>query len=85
MISRLHQTNLYAPGACSLGFTEDAFSVKDNGLSYDFTIRDKIAVEHIHYILSNALAFQIQTGSSFPATVPPRKVREYIIRSLSVV
>ena len=85
MQTLLSQSSLFPERACSIQSEEDLFSIRKNGYSYDFVIRDKIAVEHVHKILSQALAFQIQSNGVFPAAVPTRGIRDHIVKTLSVV
>jgi hypothetical protein len=47
---------------------------------YRFTMRDKVAVEDPYLVLVKATAFAIRHGVGYPGGIPPRKVRDFLIK-----
>lgn len=89
MKSLLHQngaTNLTVPPGCGLcDRSEVPVSIRSNGRIYRFVLRDKIVVEDPYLIMVKALAFSIQKGEPYAAQPPPRKIRDFLIKTRDVV
>jgi hypothetical protein len=48
---------------------------------YRFTVRDKLAVEDPYIVLMKAVAFAIKHSTPYPGAMPPRKVRDFLIKT----
>lgn len=87
MKSLLFQGNtpLVEPSACGPCRKEVRIVFKKNGLLYTMVLRDKIAVEDPYLTMVKAAAFAIRQGEPYVMQPPPRKVRNFLIRSNVVI
>lgn len=83
MRSLLHQMSNPFPNItlCQAGRQEQEFTLYQNGMLYRFTVRDKLAVEDPYVVLMKAVAFAIKHGTAYPGAMPPRKVRDFLIKT----
>jgi len=66
---------------CQPGRQEQEFTLHQNGMLYRFTVRDKLAVEDPYLVLAKAVAFAVKHSTPYPGAMPPRKVRDFLIKS----
>jgi len=66
---------------CQAGRQEQDFTIHQNGMLYRFTVRDKLAVEDPYIVLMKAVAFAIKHSTPYPGAMPPRKVRDFLIKT----
>lgn len=88
MKSLLYQdvTPLTVPPGCSLGErVEVPVSIRKNGRIYRFMLRDKIVPEDLLNIMVKAAAFAIQQGEPYAGTPPPRSVKDFLIKTDTVI
>lgn len=87
MKSLLFQGNtpLAEPLTCLPCRKEVRIVFKKDGRLYNMVLRDKIAVEDPYLTMVKAAAFAIQAGEPYKMQQPPRKVRNFLIRSNVVI
>lgn len=87
MKSLLFQGNtpLAEPASCGPCRKEVRIVFKKNGRLYTMVLRDKISVEDPYLTMVKAAAFAIQAGEPYKMLAPPRKVRNFLIRSNVVI
>jgi len=87
MKSVLFQPTTPFPGMTPCGpcRAEKQFDIHKNGYIYSFVMRDKIVPEDPYLVLVKAYAFSVRYGSRYPGAEPPRRVRDYLIKSSVVV
>jgi hypothetical protein len=78
-------TPFVEPPACGPCRKEVRIVFKKNGLLYTMILRDKIAVEDPYLTMVKAAAFAIRQGEPYVMQPPPRKVRNFLIRSNVVI
>lgn len=73
------------PLQCAPGRQESTVVVRKGGRIYRFTLRDKIVVEDPYLVMVKAAAFAIQEGEPYNAKVPPRSIKDFLIKSSIVI
>lgn len=83
MRSLLYQPSNPFPNAtlCQAGRQEQEFALRHNGFMYRFTVRDKIALEDSYIVLMKAVAFAIKNGTPYPGAMPPKNIRDFLIKT----
>ncbi len=72
------------PVTCQPCRTEIAVTIRKGGRLYNLVLRDKIVVEDPYLIMVKATAFAVAQGEPYNGTVPPRSVRDFLIKSAIV-
>ena len=88
MKSLLYQdsTQMNVPPGCLLGErAEVPVSLRKNGRIYRFMMRDKIVTEDLLAIMVKAAAFAISQGEPYAGTPPPRSVKDFLIKTDTVI
>ena len=79
-------TQMTVPPGCLLGErTEVPVSIRKNGRIYRFMMRDKIVTEDLLGIMVKAAAFAISQGEPYAGTPPPRSVKDFLIKTDTVI
>lgn len=79
-------TELRIPPGCGLGErVEVPISLRKNGRIYHFMMRDKIVPEDLLSIMVKAAAFAISQGEPYAGTPPPRAVKDFLIKTDTVI
>lgn len=82
------QSLLFTPGALPFGVPpgcqpcrqEVSVVVRKFGRLYTMKLRDKISVEDPYLVLVKAEAFALQQGEPYAGIVPPRTIRDFLIK-----
>jgi hypothetical protein len=69
------------PPGCGPCRQEVNIVIRKNGRLYTLTLRDKVVVEDPYIMLVKAEAFALQQGEPFAGIVPPRDVRDFLIKN----
>lgn len=87
MKSLLFQGNtpLSEPQACRPSRKEIRIVLKKDGRLYTMILRDKVCVEDPYLTMVKAAAYAIRQGEPYVMQPPPRKVRNFLIRSNIVI
>jgi hypothetical protein len=59
--------------------------IRKFGRLYTMKLRDKISVEDPYLVMVKAEAFALQQGEPYSGVVPPRNVRDFLIKSNVVI
>lgn len=79
-------TELRIPPGCGLNErVEVPVSLRKNGRIYHFMMRDKIVPEDLLNIMVKAAAFAISQGEPYAGTPPPRSVKDFLIKTDTVL
>ena len=79
-------TELRIPPGCGLNErVEVPISLRKNGRIYHFMLRDKIVPEDLLSIMVKAAAFAISQGEPYAGTPPPRGVKDFLIKTDTVI
>lgn len=79
-------TQMVVPPGCSLGErVEVPVTLRKNGRLYRFMLRDKIVPEDLLNIMVKAAAFAISQGEPYAGTPPPRAVKDFLIKTDTVI
>lgn len=73
------------PPGCSPCRQEVVLTVRKNGRLYTYTLHDQVAVEDPYLMLVKSEAFALKVGEQYNGTVPPRSVRDYLIKNNVVI
>lgn len=73
------------PAECQPCRIEVPITLRKAGRFYNFVLRDKIVVEDPYLIMVKATAFAIAQAEPYNGTVPPRSVRDFLIKSSVVI
>lgn len=74
------------PPGCALGDrVEVPISIRKDGRIYRFMLRDKIVPEDLLSIMAKAAAFAISQGEPYAGTPPPRSVKDFLIKTDTVI
>jgi hypothetical protein len=74
------------PPGCALGDrVEVPVSIRKDGRIYRFMLRDKIVPEDLLAIMTKAAAFAISQGEPYAGTPPPRSVKDFLIKTDTVI
>jgi hypothetical protein len=76
---------LAEPPSCGPCRTEVTTRFYKDGRMYTMTLRDKIAIEDPYLVLVKAGAFAIQEQEPYAGRLVPRSVRDFLIKSQSLV
>jgi hypothetical protein len=76
---------LQQPPGCGPCRTEIPIVLRKGGRLYRFILRDKISIEDPYLVLVKAAAFAIRTGEPFGATPPAKSVRDFLIKTATVI
>lgn len=60
-------------------------TIRKNGRLYHLVLRDKIVVEDPYLVMVKATAFAVAQGEPYNGTVPPRGIRDFLIKSSVVI
>lgn len=88
MKSILYQegTAMVLPPGCALGErVEVPVSIRKDGRIYRFLMRDKIVPEDLLMIMVKAAAFSISQGEPYSGTPPARSVKDFLIKTDTVI
>lgn len=69
------------PVGCNPCRQEATITLRKSGRLYTYVLHDQIVVEDPYLMLVKAEAFAIKAGEQYNGTVPPRSVRDYLIKS----
>jgi hypothetical protein len=69
------------PPGCEPCRQEVAVTIRKNGRLYTMTMRDKIVVEDPYLVLVKAEAFALGQGEPYAGIVPPRSLRDFLIKN----
>jgi hypothetical protein len=79
-------TDLRIPPGCGLNErVEVPISLRKNGRIYRFMLRDKIVPEDLLSIMVKAAAFAISQGEPYAGTPPSRSVKDFLIKTDTVI
>lgn len=73
------------PGCGICERTEVPVSIRKDGRIYRLILRDKITVDDAYLIAVKAAAFAIQQGEPYAGTPTSRKVRDFLIKTDTVI
>ena len=73
------------PPGCEPCRQEATVVIRKFGRLYTMKLRDKISVEDPYLVRVKAEAFALQQGEPYAAVVPPRNVRDFLIKSNVVI
>lgn len=73
------------PPDCRPCRIEIPITLRKAGRLYNIVLRDKIVVEDPYLVMVKATAFAIAQAEPYNGTVPPRGVRDFLIKSSVVI
>lgn len=73
------------PALCGPGRQEVKVTFEKDGRLYHLTMRDKIIPEDPYLVLVKAAAFAVQQSEPYMGRVVPRGVRDFLIKSNTVI
>lgn len=79
------QSPFLEPPECKPCRTEVVRTIRKGGRLYRMVLRDKIVVEDPYLVMVKATAFAIAQGEPYNGTVPPRGIRDFLIKSSVVI
>lgn len=68
------------PALCTPGRQEVVVSFRKDGRVYTMTMRDKVVIEDPYLVLVKATAFAIKMAEPYMGRVPPRAVRDVLVK-----
>lgn len=69
------------PPGCGPCRQEVTITIRKNGRLYTMKLRDKVVVEDPYLVLVKAEAFALGQGEPFAGIVPPRSLRDFLIKN----
>lgn len=69
------------PPGCSPCRQEVTVTIRKYGRLYTMVLRDKVVVEDPYLVLVKAEAFALKQGEPFAGIVPPRSLRDFLIKN----
>jgi hypothetical protein len=69
------------PPGCGPCCQEVPVTIRKNGRLYNMVLRDKLVVEHPYLVLVKAEAFALGQGEPYAGIVPPRSLRDFLIKN----
>lgn len=64
---------------------EVVINLRKDGRIYRFIARDKVTPEDPYLVMVKATAFAIQTGEAYNGTPPSRTIKDFLIKSSTVI
>ena len=77
--------HILPPGCGICDRIEVPITLRKAGRLYRFILRDKVGVDDILVIMVKAAAFAIQQGEPYSGTPPARSVKDFIIKTETVI
>jgi hypothetical protein len=69
------------PPGCGPCRNEVTVTIRKYGRLYTMKLRDKVVVEDPYLVLVKAEAFALQQGEPYAGIVPPRSLRDFLIKN----
>ena len=81
------QTPLIEPDGCGAipCRTEVPINIRRGGRMYRFVLRDRVVPEDSYLTLVKAIGFAIQTGEPFAGKLPPRPVKDFMVKNNVII
>lgn len=76
---------LEEPPTCAPCRQEATVTIRKAGRLYRYVLRDKIVVEDPYLVMVKAAAFAIREGEPYNGKVPPRTIKDFLIKSAIVI